>query len=154
MSASGQPVTAPAWDYASERNRWFARGRFPAHQGVFVARAELVRQGGFDTSFRIVADYASILKCALVAEPLRLGFVVAEFHEGGLSSERWQLGLDEFHRARREILRPSGGAALGEQAYTVRTLLATTAYRALWAEGRPAHAAVARIRSSIPFMRA
>lgn len=146
VAESGAPVATPTWHYQDERRHWFARGRFPAHQGVFVATDELRRQGGFDTSYRIVADYASILKCSLLAAPLELGLTVAEFREGGLSSAAWREGLREFHRARREILRPRGLAALAEQAYSARALMATTAYRALWAEGRPAHAAMARLR--------
>ena len=146
ISASGQPVPAPAWNYQDEQRHSFARGRFPAHQGVFVASRELRRQGGFDTSYRIVADYASILRCSVAATPLELGFTVAEFREGGLSSVAWRQGLGEFHRARREVLQPRGTAALAELAYSARTLIATTAYRTLWAEGRPAHAALAKLR--------
>ena len=146
VTAAGDPVREPAWEYAAERRALFARGRFPAHQGVVISTSELRRQGGFDLSFRIAADYLSILRCADRSDPLALGFTVAEFREGGLSTTAWREALGEFHRARILAFHPSGWAAVKERLRTVRVRATTSAYRALWAEGRPAHDAVTRFR--------
>jgi glycosyltransferase involved in cell wall biosynthesis len=121
----------PAWDYASERDRSFARGRFPPHQGVFVRADELRRQGGFDTSYRIVADYTSMLKCSLRADPVVLDLAVAEFAVGGLSWTQWRPAQAEFHRARREVLQPKGWRGLKERWDTLRGRATTGAYRML-----------------------
>jgi glycosyltransferase involved in cell wall biosynthesis len=147
LAADGSHLSQTAWSYAEERRRLFARGHFPAHQGI-VVRTECLRgQGGFDPTYTVAADYLSVLKLARESNPLELAFVVAVFPVGGLSSQRWQLGLQEFHRARREVFRPTGRAAIAEGAHTARTWLATSAYRTLWAPGRPLSAPVARFRS-------
>ena len=137
----------PDWDYDTELHHWFARGRFPAHQGVVTSTSELIRQGGFDTSYQVAADYASILRCARSARPLDLGFTLAEFTVGGLSTQKWRLAQQEFHRARRAAFDLDGLDSVREQAYTLRALAAASAYRALWAPGRPAHELVRRLRA-------
>lgn len=142
----GTPLPAPEWDYATERAALFARGRFPAHQGV-VVRTDLLRaHGGFDPSYRVAADYAVILRFAKVEPPLQLDLTLAEFTVGGLSTQDWRRGLREFHRARRSVFAPTGSAAAIEAARTARTWLATSAYRSLWAPGRPLARVVARLR--------
>lgn len=148
LMPDGGTVAEPSWDYRSEQNRCFARGRFPSHQGVVMSTEELRRQGGFDTRFRVVADYASILKASVAADPDVWDLEVAEFSTGGLSTQQWRLAQEEFHRARREILRPTGWAAAMEALDTTRSSVATRAYRTLWAPGRPLHSAVARARRS------
>lgn len=120
LEVSGRRVVTPAWDYAAEQAVLFSRGHFPPHQGTFV-RADVLRTiGGFDTSYRIAADYAAFLRLSLLADPVELPFVVASFAEGGTSTLRWQESFREFHRARRSILRPSGVADAREQWETVR----------------------------------
>lgn len=146
VAEDGTPLPAPAWDYDAERAAFFARGRFPAHQGV-IARTDALRdQGGFDTTYRVAADYLSILRLAADGPPLDLRSVFARFTVGGLSTTDWRRGLAEFHRARREVFAPAGMDALTEQARTARTWLATYGYRTLWAPGRPLAAIVARVR--------
>lgn len=146
LMPDGTTVAEPPWDYRTEQRRSFARGRFPSHQGVVISTAELRRQGGFDTSYRVVADYASVLKASIVADPAVWDLELAEFTTGGLSTQQWRLAQEEFHRARLEILRPTGWAAARESFDTTRTSLGTRAYRALWAPGRPLHSAVSRAR--------
>lgn len=145
-AADGTVLAQPAWDYPAERAALFARGRFPAHQAVVVRTDELRAHGGFDLSYRVAADYASILRLAAAGPPLDLGCTLAEFTVGGLSTQDWRRGLAEFHRARREVFAPGGLAAAAESARTARTWLATSAYRAWWAPGRPLADVVARIR--------
>ena len=131
LGTDGSRVITPPWDYASERTRAFSGGYFPPHQGT-VVRADLLREiGGFDTSFTIAADYAAFLRLASLADPLRLDVVIARFHEGGVSTQRWARSLAEFHRARRRSDLPGarGGA---EWLATARQFLAMAAYRSPW----------------------
>lgn len=128
---AGQRVVPPPMDYEAERRASFARGRFPGHQGTFATVAALRGIGGFDTSYRIAADYAAFLRLSLLADPVILPFTVAEFTEGGASTQQWRRSFAEFHRARREILRPTGTAALREQAERLRHLAAVAIYRGI-----------------------
>jgi putative colanic acid biosynthesis glycosyltransferase len=113
VAEDGSRVTPPPLDYSAERRSSFSRGRFPPHQGTIANRQTLLDLGGFDTSYRIAADYAVFLRLSLRAEPSISDDTIALFHEGGLSTIAWRESLREFHRARREILKPSGltGAA-------------------------------------------
>ena len=146
LAEDGTVHPQPDWDYATERAALFARGRFPAHQGVVVRTEALRAQGGFDLTYRVAADYRSILRLAADGPPLQLDLTLAAFTVGGLSTQDWQLGLREFHRARREVFAPRGAAAVAENGRTATRWVATSAYRALWAPGRPLAGLVARIR--------
>ena len=126
---SGSVVVTPPWSYESERRRGFSRGLFPPHQGTFTRTSELRGIGGFDTSYRIAADYAAALRLSLLATPVELPFVIARFREGGTSTTRWQESFREFHRARCEILQPSGTAALRERWETARHFALVYAHR-------------------------
>lgn len=125
-------VVTPDWDYALEREWGFSRGRFPAHQGT-VARTSALRSiGGFDTSFTIAADYAAFLRLSLISDPVRYPGVIARFHEGGISTQRWAHSLREFHRARVQILQPTGTLARRERWATTRHFIAAASYRSPW----------------------
>ena len=147
LQPDGRAVAEPPWSYAEERRRLFARGRFPAHQGVIASTAALRELGGFDTSYRVAADYALILRLARRADPVVLPSPIARFRVGGLSTTHWRIGLEEFHRARLAAFAPTGRARALEQADTVQRWAATTAYRSLWGPGRPLSGVAARIRS-------
>jgi len=131
IEAGGLRVITPPWDYSAEKSALFSRGHFPAHQGTVVSRDLLTRAGAFDTSYRISADYACFLRLSQSADPLVLPFVLARFHEGGVSTTAWQESFREFHRARREILRPQGAAALRERWETMRHHALVYAHREL-----------------------
>lgn len=146
LTVSGDPMPEPEWSYDVERSHLFARGRFPAHQGVIMATERLRGIGGFDTAYTVAADYAAILTFATISDPLSLDIVMARFQQGGLSTKKWHLAQQEFHRARRSAFRPHGRAAVAEWLRTQEGIVKMAAYRALWAEGRPAHRAVAALR--------
>jgi glycosyltransferase involved in cell wall biosynthesis len=148
VDEAGQSTVPPPFDYAAERAADFSRGRFPPHQGT-IARTTLLRDlGGFDLSYRVAADYAAFLRLSRAADPRELPEVIATFHQGGLSSTDWRLSISEFHRARRDILRPHGLAGLQEQAATAGQYMRVGSYRLLWAPGRPGHAIARRLRGS------
>lgn len=134
---AGRPVRTPRWSYDAEARHAFSRGLFPCHQGTIVRRDVLERLGGFDTSYRIVADYELFLRLTRMSQPAHLDIELARFAPGGVSSTQWRQAAAEFHRARRQVLRPRGFAALDEEWHTRTGFLATWAYRALWAPGRP-----------------
>lgn len=115
IDTDGRKSVTPRWDYATERKHSFARGFFPQHQGT-IARSQLLRDlGGFSSAYQVAADYTMSLRLSQVADPVELDSVVADFHAGGLSTEQWQKSFREFHRARREVFRPTGLAAALEQ---------------------------------------
>ena len=134
LGESGHRVITPRWDYVDEQASCFSRGHFPCHQGTFARRRLLLDQGGFDTSYSIVADYVAFLRLTLVGDPAPLDFVIATFAEGGVSTTRWRESFRQFHRARREILRPRGRAALREYLETVMRYAAVEVYRSLWSK--------------------
>lgn len=118
--AGGNPLHEPSWSYESERERLFARGVFPAHQGV-VARTDALRDlGGFDESYIVAADYKLMLQLSTLAAPMRWTWPIARFQQGGTSSQRWWTALREFHRARNEVFKPSGRLRFQEIIDTTR----------------------------------
>ena len=136
LGAAGDRVITPRWDYRQERASCFARGHFPCHQGTFARREFLLAQGGFDTAYSIVADYASFLRLSLVADPVYVDFVIATFAEGGVSTTRWRESFRQFHRARRQILKPKGIASVREYGETVKGYAAVEFYRSFWSRVR------------------
>lgn len=115
IDASGSSTVTPPWDYSGERRHLFSRGHFPQHQGTFMGTELLRSVDGFDSRYRIAADYAAFLKVSVIADPLVLDFVVADFFEGGASTEQWRSAFDEFHRARLEVFAPQGKDRVLEQ---------------------------------------
>lgn len=129
VGADGSRVITPPWDYDRERAVLFSRGLFPPHQGTVAQRSALSAIGGFDTTYRIAADYAAFLRLSLLADPAQTDVVIATFTEGGASTQHWQDSFREFHRARQEILRPSGVDALREHYETAAHFAKVFAYR-------------------------
>lgn len=131
LDRSGNSITPPAFDYASEARANFSRGRFPPHQGT-VARTSILRSfGGFDTSYRITADYTLMLRLSQISRPVELSETLATFEAGGISQTRWLLACNEFHRARLEILQPRGLDLAVEFLNTGKNMLGAAASRAI-----------------------
>ena len=126
---TGATIMSSLKDYHAEKQYFFARGSFPPHQGTFARVSDLRALGGFDPSYSIAADYKAFLQLTQQSDPLVLSSVIARFPAGGASSQHWFQALGEFHRARVEVLAPSGGAALRERALTVVHAARTSAYR-------------------------
>lgn len=129
VSSDGKEVVPPPFNYQAERAAHFSRGRFPPHQGTIVRRDALLSIGGFDPSYRITADYTAMLQLSLIADPIEIPEVIAEFSTGGLSESRWLLAINEFHRARLEVLRPRGWNLTKEFASTASQALRMSAHR-------------------------
>ena len=103
----GQKLTEPNWDYKVEQRHRFSRGRFPGHQGVFVEKQAFEDLGGLDTQFSIVSDYHMICRLSQIKSPLELGFVVANFTQGGASTVSWRTAQKEFRKARKMVFPPN-----------------------------------------------
>lgn len=103
IQEDGVVVVPKPFDYRTEKRHHFARGRFPAHQGTVAKRTALLGVGGFDTSYRITADYVAMLNLSRLADPIECSTVLADFELGGASSRHWVTALIEFRRARRNV---------------------------------------------------
>jgi len=131
FDTSGNSLAEPSWSYEFERRRLFARGLFPAHQGV-VARTDVLRElGGFDESYTVAADYKLILQLSICAAPIRWDWPIARFQQGGTSTQRWWTAIREFHRARSEVFRVSGQRRFAESLDTARHSARSFAARAI-----------------------
>ena len=113
-SDSGRELNEPDWDYEVEARRLFARGLFPSHQGTLIKRDLMNSLNGFDSSYQITSDYHLMLRTSLVAHPLVLDFPLANFQQGGASTQNWRTASREFHRARVEVFNPGGLAKIRE----------------------------------------
>jgi hypothetical protein len=102
-----QKLTEPNWDYSTEQQHRFARGRFPGHQGLFVDKNAFRALGGLNTQFSIAADYHMICRLSQIQAPLELGFVVANFTQGGASTFSWRTAQKEFRKARKIVFPPN-----------------------------------------------
>lgn len=112
-------VSRPApFDYEDEKRRWFARGRFPPHQGMICSTQILRELGGFNEVYEIAADYEVMLRLSQVGSPSVSEQTWAVFYEGGLSSREWRRALREFHQARRVVLPLTRSEHAGEFALT------------------------------------
>lgn len=123
----GRAIREPDWDYARHRKAQFARGRFPPHQGTVVRTEVLRKAGGFDTRFRIAADYHAALRLSSISEPEIWPWALAHFTQGGTSSTHWRQALREMHKARREVLSPRGWSAVVEHKDTITQFMSSAA---------------------------
>ena len=79
--------------YMAEGERYAGRLGFSelakrnvCQQSIFYRRALFARVGGFDTRFRMCADWAFLLRHFFSESPEWMDAVVADYHAGGLSS--------------------------------------------------------------------
>jgi len=127
----GRVVRTPKWDFKAERGHSFARGHFPCHQATFANTELLQSMGGFDTRFKIAADYATFLRLAKFSDPVVMDLVISRFMEGGASTRQWQRSVAEFHRARRSILKLQGQASAREYVHTAVHFAKLGLYRSI-----------------------
>jgi glycosyltransferase involved in cell wall biosynthesis len=103
----GQRLREPHWEYQVEFRHRFARGRFPPHQGVFVRKDAFTKSGQFNSNYLVAADYNMICQLSKIEAPLELGFVIANFTQGGASTVSWRSAQREFRRIRRAEFPPN-----------------------------------------------
>lgn len=132
INLSGDSIVTPSWDYQSERIGGFSAGHFPGHQSTVTSTQILRNLGGFDSRYRIAADYDVFLQLSELAEPMILNAPIGKFHEGGASTTHWARTVIEFHKARRDRLPLSGRASWMERLSTGRFFLIVSAYRSPW----------------------
>ena len=103
-----ESATPPPFDFQLERERLFAAGRFPPHQGLVAPRELLDKVGGFDESYKVAGDYKTTLLLSTLVPFDYRPIVITRFTLGGVSSQNWILSLFEFHRARVQVFGLSG----------------------------------------------
>lgn len=111
VDAAGRP-TRPLSDVRIDL-AGFRRGRQAVfHQGAFMSRDLLLELGGFDTQFRIVADF-DLMRRALEmgVRPVADDRVTVDVDAGGVSTQRWRQSLWESHRSRTGDVGPAAAAA-------------------------------------------
>lgn len=129
IDRAGKASISAAWDFAAEKRHMFARGMFPPHQATIVRAQALRDLGGFDTSYRIAADYRAALQLSVLADPVVCRAVIAKFYEGGISTTQWKRAAAEFHRARLEVFEPSPISRVVEGWHTLVNSAAMLVYR-------------------------
>lgn len=91
--------------YPASLTPWYLFRRPVCHQALFVKRSLLLRLGGFDTRYRILADYDVLIKLALVekASHVHCPLVAVTYKDDGVSSDprNRRQKLDEVKRLRR-----------------------------------------------------
>lgn len=75
--------------YPPSLGPWYLFRRPVCHQAVFVKRDVLLSVGGFDTSFRILADYDVLMKLVLArkASHAHCPIVAVNYKDDGMSSD-------------------------------------------------------------------
>lgn len=106
------------WKSAPFRARLLARGWMPPHPSLYVRREWYERIGGFDTRYRIAADYFSILQ--LFSQPgfkaVYLPQVLVKMRVGG-ASNRSLANIVRKSREDLDALRRSGVGGVGALAW-------------------------------------
>jgi glycosyltransferase involved in cell wall biosynthesis len=97
---NGDVVLPPPLNMELEASYYFARGRFPPHQGLICRRTVLTTLGGFNTQFKIAADFDLFLRVFHAARVCYEPLVIAKFYTGGTSSKSWVRAQREFHKSR------------------------------------------------------
>lgn len=88
VSKNDPSVIVRRWKAGQYRPALLARGWMPPHPTLFLRRSVIQRWGGFDTRFRIAADYDAVLRY-LVKGCIRLAYipeVLVEMRVGGESN--------------------------------------------------------------------
>jgi len=106
------------WKSAPFRARLLARGWMPPHPTLYVRREWYERIGGFDTRYRIAADYFSVLQ--LFSQPgfkaAYLPQVLVKMRVGG-ASNRSLANIARKSREDLDALRRSGVGGMGALAW-------------------------------------
>ena len=91
--AYGDVMVCGSNGYLSDGERYAGRFGFRdlakrnvCQQSIFYRRALFARVGGFDTRFKVCADWAFLLRHFFSESPEWIDVVVADYHAGGLSA--------------------------------------------------------------------
>jgi len=131
-SSASEVVESANFNYLTEKKFAFARGKFPPHQATFVLTESLKEIGGFDESYSITADYKVALQLSQMSDPVEIPLIISDFTRGGLSDTKWRRSLNEFHRARKEVLHLTIRETTIEQFLSFWQLLLQASHRVLF----------------------
>lgn len=118
VSASDTDRIVRHWKAGSYSRRKLARGWMPPHPTLFVRQEVFDRFGGYDTSYRIAADYEAILRWFGIGgmTPAYIPEVLVKMRVGGESNR----SIERILRKSREdyrALRSSGIGGIGALAW-------------------------------------
>lgn len=117
----------------TERPRSYASRRMPKraparHQSIYVARTALEHAGGFDTRFRIAADYDLYLRLVRAgAREALVDDVLSEFRLGGVSSANIVGTAREY----RDVRVAHGSSRVWQQLVLAKSVMAANVVAAL-----------------------
>lgn len=103
---------APPWIRRARPPTWTPFGMPASHQAMFFRVVSIA--GGFDTRYRLSADYALVLRLyreSRGADFLQVEYPVCRFRPGGRSDQRRAVGLREDLAIRRSVLGMSRSAS-------------------------------------------
>ena len=88
FSASDSQRVVRHWRAGEYHPRLLARGWMPPHPALFLRRSVIERWGGYDTSYRIAADYDAVLRyfCSGELKVAYLPAVLVKMRLGGASN--------------------------------------------------------------------
>ena len=84
-------------------NQLFAK-RYISHQATVFQVGFLHLLNGFNTTFRVAADWDLMARASLIEPPARLDFLLCNFYMGGLSTKARQLSNLELLKIRSKYL--------------------------------------------------
>lgn len=118
VSAANPERVVRHWRSGEYHPRALARGWMPPHPALFLKRSVIERWGGYDTSFRIAADYDAVLRYfgsgQLTAS--YLPEVLVKMRTGGLSN-RSLTNIVQKSREDYRALRSNGIGGIGALLY-------------------------------------
>lgn len=97
--------TIKRWNYPESLSTWHFIGGTLCHQAVFI-RTELHKENHYDERYRIVADYALLMRLIILEgrTTKKLPLAVCNYYLDGLSSVNKDRMMEEREIARRAVL--------------------------------------------------
>jgi glycosyltransferase involved in cell wall biosynthesis len=126
--------------YPARLGRFYLFRRMVCHQAWFVRREAYLTRGGFDTRYRLLADYDFLLRL-LAAPGVRVGHVpavTAVFQGGGASDQDRARVQAERHAIQARAFRSFERAFYSAAYYGGRALLSELLYRRIYPRLSPA----------------
>lgn len=105
VAADGRTPAGRIYHATRFRRWWMNIAVMPPHPSAFIRRSTLLGAGGFDTSFRISADFDLLAKVVLRdrATWVALPEITTNFRVGGLSTNGFRTNIKIGHDIRRSL---------------------------------------------------
>lgn len=90
----------------SIHNQLYAYG-YLCHQSTIMHRSLIEEIGGFDTNYKIAADWDCIVKGMLKMNPVKIPHSISRFYTGGISTQQIHVAHDELALIRKKFISKS-----------------------------------------------